>query len=295
MTHWSMVRLCRIPVGASLVLLAVGACASSPASPKAHVAAVAAAIDVAAPAGISVAVKGTSALVRWGASPNGSVPLKGYQLYLDQTPVLNLGPQVTQHRLVGLSSGSHYVQVVAITAHDQSEPMASSFLIALAKPKTVVPSPTAVPVQAAAPVAVPTYTPPPASTDSAPPAQSQDSPIDTAPTATAISAVEACGTAATDFDAIDSETGAVIEGSGNAIATGHSFGTIIIELQHLSQNVSDSHLSGLLTTVVSDVVDIRSTMLSGGSLISNAATNAVDGHMRTAQEYCSSLSDPLGS
>jgi hypothetical protein len=79
--------------------------------------------------------------------------LKGFQLYVDLAKPLVLGPSVLSHNLSGLVAGSdHYVQVVAVTADDQSSPVAKTFSIAFA-PKPQAALATAKPVTPSPPVA----------------------------------------------------------------------------------------------------------------------------------------------
>ena len=263
-----------------IAVMALGSCGGSHQPSAASVVVKATNLSVPAPEGISVKVTGTTAVVNWSAPKGLSVPLKSYEFYLDQTPAVSVGPQVTSRKLTGLASESHYVQVVALTATGQSEPIAASFAIAYADAQ---PSPAASPTPEAA------NTTPSQPSVAAPTSDATQPPSQTR----ALSVADACDTVMPDLSTVDSDAAAVIRGDNNEVATGHGFGALIIELQGVSQNVSDAHLAGLVNTVTGVVVSIRNLFVAGGDPM-NIDQN-LDPDIAAVQEYCSTQTDPLGS
>jgi hypothetical protein len=268
---------------AVICITVLGACGGTPAASHATIVKAQPAIPVPAPDGISVKVSGTSAVVTWGAPKGMSAPLKGYDLYLDQTPSVSLGPQVTSRKLTGLASDSHYVQVVALTANDQSEPVAATFSVAYRDvPPSALPYPEGSPASSAA-----------AAPESAPPVVSPPQ-SDSAPTTAPVSVQEACTTAVPDFSTVDHDSAAVMRGDDNEVATGHTFGSIIVELQGLSQNLSDRQLGNLIAKGTAAVVDIRNLFIAGGDFM-QYSWSAADTEWEAVSLYCSSAGDPLAS
>ncbi|HEX4429887.1 MAG TPA: hypothetical protein VHZ96_11530 [Frankiaceae bacterium] len=261
-----------------IALMALGACGGSPKPSAASVVKAQSDLAVPAPEGISVKVTGTSAVVRWSAPKGLTVPLKGYEFYLDQTPAVSVGPQVTSYQLTGLASESHYAQVVALTATGESDPIAASFEVAYA---AAAPGPTGT---ARPQETTPTQTPVAATqapvATQAPPEQTPE-----------LSVSAACETAISDLQTVDTDAAGVIRGDNNEIATGHSFGALIIDLQNVSQNVSDSRLASLVTTATADVIGLRNLYVAGGNAV---AESNLDPDAQAVQEYCSTQTDPLG-
>jgi hypothetical protein len=128
--------------GAAAIALA-SACAS-PGHAAAPANAVKVVADVAAPTGLSIKVSGSSAVVRWAAPKGQTAPLKDFELYLDQNKPITLAPTVTSRTITGLAAGSeHFVQIVAVTADNQSLPVGASFSIKFVAPPVAAPSPVA--------------------------------------------------------------------------------------------------------------------------------------------------------
>ena len=109
----------------------------------------------------------------------------------------------------------------------------------------------------------------------------------------AVTVAEACNTADTDFTQVDNDSAGVIRGDNNEIATGHSFGPLIVELTRLSDNVPDSKLAALIATGTADVAGLRTFFIADSDV--STLNTQLDPDIQAVTAYCSAQSDPLGN